>query len=166
MLFQRFDHLLLLANGGRTVYFGEIGDNSQTLTEYFERHGAPVCPADANPAEWMFEAIGAVPGSCSDIDWYETCCPSPEYQVVQEELARLKAVSSTKPLTRKQSDPDSNCEFASPLWEQFIIVTQRVFQQYWQTLPYIYSKLSLCVGSSSLIIGLIFPRRPLTIRGL
>lgn len=58
MLFQRFDHLLFLAKGGRTVYFGEIGERSSIMTSYFERNGAPTCPAEANPAEWMLEVIG------------------------------------------------------------------------------------------------------------
>lgn len=52
MLFQRFDRLLFLAKGGRTVYFGEVGENSKILTDYFERNGAPPCTRDANPAEW------------------------------------------------------------------------------------------------------------------
>lgn len=41
MLFQRFDRLLLLAKGGRTVYFGEIGENAKTLMDYFVRNGGP-----------------------------------------------------------------------------------------------------------------------------
>lgn len=40
MLFQRFDRLLFLAKGGKTVYFGEVGENSKVLTSYFERNGA------------------------------------------------------------------------------------------------------------------------------
>lgn len=55
MLFQRFDRLLLLAKGGKTVYFGEIGRNSRTLLNYFERNGGPKCPSGANPAEHMLE---------------------------------------------------------------------------------------------------------------
>jgi ATP-binding cassette subfamily G (WHITE) protein 2 (PDR) len=53
MLFQRFDRLLLLAKGGKTVYFGEIGRNSQTLLDYFTRNGGPQLPVGANPAEHM-----------------------------------------------------------------------------------------------------------------
>jgi ATP-binding cassette subfamily G (WHITE) protein 2 (PDR) len=53
MLFQRFDRLLLLAKGGKTVYFGEIGRNSQTLLGYFARNGGPRLPEGANPAEHM-----------------------------------------------------------------------------------------------------------------
>lgn len=72
ILFQRFDRLLFLAKGGRTVYFGEIGNNSKILQAYFERNGAPQCPPAANPAEWMLEIIGAAPGSSTDIDWPST----------------------------------------------------------------------------------------------
>lgn len=49
MLFQRFDRLLFLATGGRTVYFGKIGENSRTLIDYFEKNGAKPCPPEANP---------------------------------------------------------------------------------------------------------------------
>lgn len=39
------------------MYFGDIGPNAVTLTDYFARYGA-VCPDDINPAEFMLEAIG------------------------------------------------------------------------------------------------------------
>jgi ATP-binding cassette, subfamily G (WHITE), member 2, PDR len=50
ILFQEFDRLLFLAKGGRTVYFGDIGEGSKTLLDYFERNGAPHCDDEANPA--------------------------------------------------------------------------------------------------------------------
>lgn len=48
-LFQLFDKLLLLRKGGQTVYFGDIGEKSSTMLNYFERNGAPPCDEDANP---------------------------------------------------------------------------------------------------------------------
>jgi ATP-binding cassette subfamily G (WHITE) protein 2 (SNQ2) len=48
-LFQVFDRLLLLRKGGQTVYFGDIGENSSTMLNYFERNGAPRCGPDDNP---------------------------------------------------------------------------------------------------------------------
>lgn len=42
MLFQQFDRLLFLAKGGRTVYFGDIGQESRTLLDYFEANGAQI----------------------------------------------------------------------------------------------------------------------------
>jgi ATP-binding cassette subfamily G (WHITE) protein 2 (PDR) len=52
ILFQEFDRLLFLAKGGRTVYFGDIGKNSETLLDYFEANGAEKCGDDENPAEY------------------------------------------------------------------------------------------------------------------
>src|SRR6202012_4951751 len=57
-LFEQFDRLLLLQRGGRTVYFGEIGEDARILRDYFKRNGAE-CPPRHNPAEFMLETIGA-----------------------------------------------------------------------------------------------------------
>ncbi|KAI9147172.1 ZEB2-regulated ABC transporter [Paramyrothecium foliicola] len=164
MLFQRFDRLLFLAKGGRTVYFGDIGKNSETLTSYFERHGAPKCPPGENPAEWMLSAIGAAPGSVSDIDWHQAWRESSEYQAVQDELHRLKEVGAAHGSTDLDGANSFN-EFASPLWSQLLIVSKRVFQQFWRTPSYIYAKFTLCL-SVSLFIGLVFLNAPLSQQGL
>ncbi|KAH6658751.1 ABC-2 type transporter-domain-containing protein [Truncatella angustata] len=165
MLFQRFDRLLFLAKGGRTVYFGDIGAHSKTLTSYFEGHGAPPCPEGENPAEWMLSAIGAAPGSHSDVDWHQTWRSSSEYEAVQAELQSLESYGLTRTVTQGTAKNESLREFASPLREQFLVVTRRVFQQYWRTPSYIYSKAILCV-SVSLFIGLVFLDAPLSIQGL
>lgn len=55
-LFAQFDTLLLLSKGGKTVYFGDIGDNANTVKGYFASRGAP-CPREANPAEHMIEVV-------------------------------------------------------------------------------------------------------------
>ncbi|KAI1637777.1 ABC-2 type transporter-domain-containing protein [Biscogniauxia mediterranea] len=163
MLFQRFDRLLFLAKGGRTVYFGDIGENSKTLTNYFEKHGAPPCPADANPAEWMLDAIGAAPGSHTDIDWFQTWRDSDEYREVQAELQRLKDNASATPPPTQDQQPYR--EHAAGFGTQLYEVTRRVFEQYWRTPSYIYSKAVLCI-LVALFIGFVFFRAPNTIQGL
>ncbi|KFY20922.1 hypothetical protein V491_03314 [Pseudogymnoascus sp. VKM F-3775] len=156
MLFQRFDRLLFLAKGGRTVYFGEVGQNASVLTKYFERNGAFACPEDANPAEWMLEVIGAAPGSSTEVDWVSKWRDSPEYQHVHRELQRLK---DERPRISQPSsalvEKASYREFAAPFTSQLVEVTKRVFEQYWRTPSYIYSKAALCV-SSALFIGFSF----------
>lgn len=164
MLFQRFDRLLFLARGGRTIYFGDIGENSENMTSYFVKNGSSPCPKGENPAEWMLEVIGAAPGSHSDIDWHQTWKDSPEYQAVQTELHRLKAEGGADSAAH-DADPGSYDEFAAPFSEQLTIATKRVFEQYWRTPSYIYSKTALCV-STALFIGLVFLNAPLTIQGL
>jgi ABC-type multidrug transport system permease subunit/ABC-type multidrug transport system ATPase subunit len=154
MLFQRFDRLLFLAKGGKTVYFGEVGNNANILTKYFERNGAFACPPDANPAEWMLEVIGAAPGSHTDIDWYQTWRNSPEYKEVHQELDRLKEELSqiTQPST-SVDDKASFREFAAPFTVQLWETGKRVFEQYWRTPSYIYSKASLCIFSVSCLLS-------------
>ncbi|SPO05125.1 probable ABC1 transport protein [Cephalotrichum gorgonifer] len=168
MLFQRFDRLLLLASGGRTVYFGEIGKNSQTMVDYFVRNGGPECPAGANPAEYMLEVIGAAPGAHTDIDWPEVWRGSKEYRGVQDELARLKSGKSAAAVVERRSadeDPSAYRQFAAPYVIQLAEVTKRVFQQYWRTPRYIFSKGLLTFGSG-LFVGLSFINVENTQRGL
>lgn len=83
-LFENFDRLLLLQRGGQTVYFGDIGKDANVLINYFHKYGAH-CPPDANPAEWMLDAIGAGQADrIGDKDWGEIWRDS-------EELAETKA---------------------------------------------------------------------------
>lgn len=44
ILFEEFDEVLLLKAGGKVVYHGELGNDSQTMIGYFERNGAVKCP--------------------------------------------------------------------------------------------------------------------------
>lgn len=47
VMFEQFDRLLILAKGGKTVYFGDIGGHSRTLLDYLRTNGARPC----EPAE-------------------------------------------------------------------------------------------------------------------
>lgn len=162
-LFQRFDRLLLLAKGGRTVYFGEVGRNSCVLIDYFQRNGAPAFQEGRNPAEYMLEVIGASPQAhATDMDWPTLWKASPEYQEVQNELARLSEKAGNKAPSTVDSD---NSEFATGLFTQIGLVTKRTMQQYWRTPSYIFSKLVLTAGSA-LFIGLAQVNGENTSRGL
>lgn len=152
MLFQRFDRLLLLAKGGRTVYFGEIGKNSKTLIDYFVRNGGPDCPPNANPAEYMLEVIGAAPGAHTDVDWPAVWRQTPEYREVQNELARLGERTPTQTQPSAEGVPAYD-EFAASFGTQLLEVMKRVFQQYWRSPTYIYSKAALSAGSVSIFVA-------------
>ncbi|RHZ57995.1 uncharacterized protein CDV56_104774 [Aspergillus thermomutatus] len=160
MLFQQFDRLLLLAKGGKTVYFGDIGENFKTLIDYFEKHGAEPCGPSDNPAEWMLRVIGAAPGSVSKRDWGKIWKSSPEYSDVQR---MLDQINHEKP--PQAQDASLSQQYAAPFRTQLWLCTKRVFEQYWRTPSYIYSKLTLCFGSA-LFIGLSFLNTKISILGL
>ncbi|EAS36064.3 pleiotropic drug resistance family protein [Coccidioides immitis RS] len=162
MLMQEFDRLLFLAAGGKTVYFGELGKNMSTLIDYFENHGSPKCPPNANPAEWMLEVIGAAPGSHTDKDWSQVWNNSPERAEVRRQLAEMKAELSEKPQAPRSAGYG---EFAMPFWQQYLVVQHRMFQQYWRSPEYIYSKLCLCIVPT-LFIGFTFYKEPTSLQGL
>lgn len=145
MLFQRFDRLLLLSRG-KTIYFGDIGKNSKDLVNYFVRNGAPQCPAGVNPAEYMLEVIGAAPGAHTEVDWPEVWSHSRERELVQQELERLAIEGNAR---AKVDDGMMYNEFAATSSMQYWQVTKRLFQQYWRSPGYIYSKVILSAGAVS-----------------
>lgn len=134
--------------GGKTLYFGEIGHSSKTLISYFERSGARPCGQDENPAEWMFEVTGAIPGTRSTQDWSDIWSASAEYKVVKAELARMKETLSQQ--STSVNDSDALRPFAASFSSQLWAVLMRIFQQYWRTPSYLYSKVALCFFSVSL----------------
>ncbi|KAJ6571566.1 ABC transporter [Mycena capillaripes] len=158
ILMQEFDRLV-----GKTVYFGEIGENSKMLTGYFEKYGAHPCPPDANPAEWMLEVIGAARGSKSVQDWPEVWNSSEERTQVRQEFDQMVSQLS---LVENAGDSATGYEsfampFSTQLWQCF----KRVWVQYWRTPTYIYSKLIL-VGLCSLFIGFTFYKAHNNLQGL
>lgn len=144
MLFQRFDRLLLLAKGGRTVYFGDIGQQSHKLIEYFTQNGANAPSPGSNPAEWILELVGKHATKA----WPEIWLSSPQKQAIDAELSRLE---DNRRAVQTPAKSEELWEFAAPFSQQLLIVTKRVFQQYWRSPAYIWSKGFLLVVSVSLL---------------
>ena len=162
ILLQEFDRLLFLQKGGETVYFGDLGENCKTLINYFEKYGSSKCPPNANPAEWMLEVIGAAPGSHSSQNYYQVWLKSSEYKEMNEELDKMEKDAIGKP---KEKDPEKLKQFAAPIWYQYLLVTERVFEQYWRTPSYTYSKVLMCIASS-LFNGFVFFKAENSVQGL
>ncbi|KAL2812679.1 ATP-binding cassette transporter [Aspergillus cavernicola] len=152
ILFQEFDQLLFLAKGGKTVYFGPIGDNSRTLLDYFESNGGRTCAESENPAEYMIEVVNAITNDKGQ-DWFDVWKQSPESQAVQKEIERIHEEKSEVQSIEDQAL--SHAEFAMPFWFQLYVVTRRVFQQYWRMPEYIISKWALAIVAG-LFIGFSF----------
>lgn len=117
------------------------------MISYFERNGARRCASEENPAEWMLDITGAAPGSQCVQDWPEIWNQCDERMAVKAELGRLKktlAPSLSEEDVRATNDP-----FAAGFGAQMKAVLLRVFQQYWRTPSYLYSKIFLCLLSVS-----------------
>ncbi|KAL3233195.1 Uncharacterized protein RNJ44_05111 [Nakaseomyces bracarensis] len=163
ILMQEFDRLLFLQRGGKTVYFGDLGDGCKTMIDYFESHGSHKCPPDANPAEWMLEVVGAAPGSHANQDYHEVWKNSDEYRKVHEELEWM-ATELPKRI-HKDTEDDLEGEFASGLFYQIKLVSLRLFQQYWRSPDYLWSKFFLTIFNN-IFIGFTFFKADRSLQGL
>ncbi|KAJ5920756.1 hypothetical protein N7466_009082 [Penicillium verhagenii] len=151
-LFAQFDTLLLLARGGKTVYFGDIGQNGATIKRYFGKYGAE-CPVEANPAEFMIDVVTGGIDAVKDKDWHNIWLESPEQHKMITELDRMidDAVS------KEPGTVSDGFEFSMPMWEQIKIVTQRMNIALFRNTNYVNNKFSLHI-ISALLNGFSFWR--------
>ncbi|CAH7685997.1 ABC-2 type transporter-domain-containing protein [Phakopsora pachyrhizi] len=158
LLFEHFDRLLLLKKGGRCVYFGGIGQDSHILRGYFERNGA-LCPDNANPAEFMLEAIGGGTSSPmgGDKDWADRWLESPEHAENCREIERLNEESAR--LFANEVDDSGELQYATPFMYQLKTVVNRTNLSFYRNSNYEFTRLfnhviiSLLVGLTFLNVG-------------
>ncbi|KAK4533419.1 hypothetical protein CCYA_CCYA17G4301 [Cyanidiococcus yangmingshanensis] len=155
-VFGAFDDLLLMRSGGRTVYFGELGDACTSMTSYFARNGAEPIDELTNPADYMLRVIGGGidAGRKQGMqDWAEIWRNAPECKQAMEKLEELNRTSlgayklTYKPPTRRQQ------------WRRTYYVTIRQLISYWRTPTYNFSRMVLAVALG-LMIGLFFLKLP------
>lgn len=154
---------MFLAKGGKTVYFGDIGENSRTLLDYFENNGARHCDDAENPAEFMLEIVNAG-SSGQGPDWHEVWKNSEEAKGVQTQIDELHEQSSHRAREHEPTKEELS-EFAMPFTTQISVVTKRVFQQYWRMPSYILAKWTLGTAAG-LFIGFSFYQADSSTQGL
>ncbi|OWB74169.1 hypothetical protein B5S31_g3950 [[Candida] boidinii] len=152
-LFEVFDRLLLLKKGGKTVYFGDIGENSQTMLNYFERQSGVKCGISENPAEYILNCIGAGATASVNQDWHELWTSSPEFQAINEDIEILHRELPSRPL--KQDVGDLSAKYATSYDQQFKWVLKRTYTQFWRSPIYIRAKFLECIFCA-LFVGFSF----------
>jgi ABC-type multidrug transport system ATPase subunit len=135
--FAQFDKLLLLAAGGKIVYFGDIGQNANAVKEYFGRQGAP-CPPEVNPAEYIIDVVSAN----DRLDWNQVWLKSPEHDTLSKELDSMVAEAAVQP-TAANDDPH---EFATSLWMQTKLVTHRMNISLFRNTEYLNNKFAMHIS--------------------
>jgi hypothetical protein len=143
------------------VYFGDIGEDAVIIRDYFARHGA-ICPDDANPAEYMLEAIGAgLSPRVGDRDWAEIWTNSTEFKETKEEIQRIKNEGLSRPVDVKKK----TLLYATPFLYQLRVVSKRTFIALWRSPDYVYTRLFMHVAVS-LMVSLTFLRLGTSARDL
>ncbi|PLW16746.1 hypothetical protein PCANC_12305 [Puccinia coronata f. sp. avenae] len=154
LLFENFDRLLLLKKGGRCVYFGGIGKDSQIIRDYFARNGA-ICPVEANPAEFMLEAIGGGTQRQmgGDKDWADRWLESEEHQENKREIEMLNKES----IASDDASPSGPAptEYAQTFFFQLKTVLARSSLACYRNADYQFTRLFNHI-TISLLVGLTF----------
>ncbi|KAF9585985.1 hypothetical protein BGW38_010677 [Lunasporangiospora selenospora] len=135
-LFAFFDDLLLLAKGGKTVFFGELGHDSSKLIDYFQRNGAPTCAPDANPAEYILDVVNA---RHSSLNWPEIWTSSPELTGL---LADIKETRASHPTV---VHADHELEYATDTRTQLKYVFRRMVRTYWRLPEYNFGRVFMMI---------------------
>lgn len=153
MLFEQFDRLLLLKKGGRTVYFGDIGQNSKDIIHYFESQGAFKCQPGDNPAEYILQVIGAGATAKADRDWADIWEQSNDGKAAIEATMAVKAEYASRDSQHDEIEVENT--YAVSWLTQYQAVQRRIFQIYWRSPDYIMAKLMLNVVAG-LFLGFTF----------
>ncbi|EDU40824.1 ABC drug exporter AtrF [Pyrenophora tritici-repentis] len=140
VLFEHFDQLLLLKSGGRTVYFGDLGHDSQKLIGYLQDNGAEKCPPNTNPAEYMLEVIGAGNPDYKGKDWADVWEKSSENGKLTQEIQEI--ITNRRNAAKNEEARDDR-EYAMPYPQQWLTVVKRSFVAIWRDPPYVQGMVML-----------------------
>ncbi|MFS7986455.1 putative ABC-type sulfate transporter [Helianthus anomalus] len=149
-IFEAFDELILLKNGGRMIYCGPLGHNSCRVIEYFESiSGVPKIRDNYNPATWMLEVTSASMEAKLGVDFGQIYSTSTLYESNKELVNTLsKPPAGSKDLYFPTRFPQNGWgQFKACLWKQHL--------SYWRSPSYNLMR-SLYMLFASLIFGLLF----------
>lgn len=119
------------------------------MIDYLERNGAPPCPPEANPAEWMLKTtLPSVDGP----QWFDVWKASPEYTAMKQELTQLRSMQLvTNPAASSPGGNAHDGEYIVSFWTQLRETFLRMANHFWRSPVYIWSKLSVTILFVSLI---------------
>uniref|UniRef100_A0A0D2ZSG0 ABC transporter domain-containing protein n=1 Tax=Brassica oleracea var. oleracea TaxID=109376 RepID=A0A0D2ZSG0_BRAOL len=146
-IFEAFDELVLMKNGGRIIYHGPLGQHSSNVIEYFMRiPGVPKMKENTNPATWL---LGITSRSSEDKLGVDLAQIYKESSLFKENNIVMRVTSSeTEELT-------SSTRYAQTGWEQFKACLWKQHLSYWRNPSYNLTRiLFMCLNS--VICGVLF----------
>ncbi|KAL5806630.1 hypothetical protein ACOSQ4_029363 [Xanthoceras sorbifolium] len=144
-IFEAFDELLLMKRGGRVIYGGKLGVQSQIMVDYFQGiSGITPIPSGYNPATWMLEVTTPAIEQRLGVDFADLYrkgvkCLIKKLSVPPAGLEPLKFSSTYS--------KDQLSQFMICLWKQNLV--------YWRSPQ--YNAMRLCFTTiAALIFGSVF----------
>uniref|UniRef100_A0A7S1V0Y6 ABC transporter domain-containing protein n=1 Tax=Grammatophora oceanica TaxID=210454 RepID=A0A7S1V0Y6_9STRA len=145
-VFQLFDDLLLLKKGGKTVFFGDMGEDCKNLVNYFESTGAANIDKGENPANWMLKVITE---EDSAVDYAEAFAGSNKQEAL---LSRIEDLTINANMSERIT---FESEFAASRQTRQFRVNDRLRTIYWRSPAYNLGRM-LISGGIAFILGSTF----------
>ncbi|KAF8682044.1 hypothetical protein HU200_045504 [Digitaria exilis] len=156
-IFEAFDELILMKNGGKIIYSGPIGQQSCKVIEYFEKiSGIPNIGRNCNPATWMMDVTSASMEFQLNIDFASAYQESPLHRDRQELIDQL-----SNPLPNSDNLCFSN-RFPQNRWGQFKACLWKQNITYWRSPQYNLNRMVMTV-LIALIFGVLYWRHAKTL---
>eukprot|EP01018_Ginkgo_biloba_P026506 Gb_37007 [translate_table: standard] len=130
-IFEAFDELVLMKRGGRMIYVGPLGVQSQTMIDYFEAiEGVPKITPGYNPATWVLEVTSLGSEARLGVDFAEIYLNSSLYQ---RNKALIQELSTPAPGSK---DLHFESQFAQPFRVQTLACLWKQHWSYWRNPRY------------------------------
>ncbi|XP_017215242.1 pleiotropic drug resistance protein 1-like [Daucus carota subsp. sativus] len=130
-IFEAFDELLLMKQGGLELYVGPVGRHSCELIKYFEEiEGISKISEGYNPATWMLEITSPKQEMILGIDFTEVYKNSDLYR---RNKALITELSTPRPGSR---DLTFSTQYAQSFLSQFVACLWKQRASYWRNPSY------------------------------
>ncbi|KAF8082788.1 hypothetical protein N665_0808s0024 [Sinapis alba] len=149
-IFEAFDELVLMKNGGRIIYHGPLGRHSSNVIEYFMRiPGVPEMKENTNPATWLLDITSRSSEDKLGVDLAQIYKESSLFKENNIVIEQMRGTSSeTEELT-------SSTRYAQTGWEQFKACLWKQQLSYWRNPSYNLTRfMFMCL--TSVLCGVLF----------
>lgn len=148
--------ILALNRGGKTFYFGPVGENGSVVIDYFAARGFH-CSPNQNVAEFILETASrpGVNDQGVSVDWNEEWRKSNEAKAIYDEIDSIAA--EKRSIVTSDKKPT---KFAASTWYQCVLLTKRTFIKHWREPHYVYGRLFIHVAMG-IISGFVSYQQPL-----
>lgn len=151
--------ILALNRGGKTLYFGPVGDNGSVVIDYFATRGFH-CPPNHNVAEFILQTASrpSINDKGNTVDWNEEWRKSDEAKAADDEIDQITAEQVTN-----SSDKKPN-KFSASTYYQSMLLIKRTFLKQWREPHYVYGRLFIHI-TMGIVSGFVSPPSPHQVPG-
>ncbi|XVF24885.1 hypothetical protein REPUB_Repub13aG0166000 [Reevesia pubescens] len=130
-IFEAFDELLLLKQGGQEIYVGPLGHNSCDLIKYFEGiEGVCKIKDGYNPATWMLELSTPAQEMALGVDFVDLYKNS---ELHKRNKALIEQLNMPSPGSKELHFPT---HYSQSFFSQFLVCLWKQRRSYWRNTSY------------------------------